>query len=173
MAGRDWRAWHDAYDDPGSSLAQRLVVVVQARVAAALDGRAAGPVARRQHVRRPGPRPDPVLASHPRGRERHRRLVELDPGLAATARRAARTPACPRRVVTGMLADRCLRGLVRPAFVLACGVFGKHHRVRYQAHRACCTQLCTTGGTTVWTRGRRRRIWCRRSAAGSARTASS
>ena len=31
-AGRDWHAWHDAYDDPGSSLARRLAVV-RARIA--------------------------------------------------------------------------------------------------------------------------------------------
>jgi hypothetical protein len=36
VAGRDWRAWHDAYDDPGSSLAQRLGVV-QERIADALQ----------------------------------------------------------------------------------------------------------------------------------------
>jgi hypothetical protein len=35
VTGRDWRAWHDAYDDPGSSLARRLAVV-QARIADAL-----------------------------------------------------------------------------------------------------------------------------------------
>ena len=39
MAGRDWRAWHDAYDDPGSSLAQRLVVAGLRMFSFAEDGR--------------------------------------------------------------------------------------------------------------------------------------
>ncbi len=103
MAGRDWRAWHDAYDDPGSSLAQRLVVVVQARVAAVLDAAPPGPLRAVSMCAGQGRDLIPVLASHPRGRDVTARLVELDPGLAATARRAAADAGLPGvEVVTGM-----------------------------------------------------------------------
>ena len=88
MAGRDWGAWHDAYDDPGSSLAQRLAVV-QARIAAALDVAPPGPLRAVSMCAGQGRDLIPVLASHPRGRDVTARLVELDPALAATARRAA------------------------------------------------------------------------------------
>jgi len=40
---RDWRAWHDDYDDPQSPLARRWRVV-QARVAALLDAAPPGPL---------------------------------------------------------------------------------------------------------------------------------
>ena len=43
MTGRDWRAWHEAYDDPGSQLARRLAAV-QARIADALDTAPPGPL---------------------------------------------------------------------------------------------------------------------------------
>lgn len=39
----DWRAWHDAYEDPTQALAQRLVLVPE-QVCAALDRLAPGPV---------------------------------------------------------------------------------------------------------------------------------
>ena len=42
-AGRDWHAWHNAYDDPGSSLARRLAVV-RARIADTLDAAPPGPL---------------------------------------------------------------------------------------------------------------------------------
>src|SRR5690348_11527682 len=101
MAGRDWGAWHDAYDDPGSSLAQRLAVV-QARIAAALDAAPPGPLHAVSMCAGQGRDLIPVLASHPRGRDVTARLVELDPALAAAARRAAGEAGLPGvEVVTG------------------------------------------------------------------------
>jgi hypothetical protein len=41
--GRDWAAWHEAYDDPRTPLAQRLVAV-QARITEALDQAPPGPL---------------------------------------------------------------------------------------------------------------------------------
>ena len=92
--GRDWHAWHDAYDDPGSSLAQRLAVV-QARIAAALDVAPPGPLRAVSMCAGQGRDLIPVLASHPRGRDVTARLVELDPGLAPPRGGRARTRACP------------------------------------------------------------------------------
>ena len=92
--GRDWHAWHDAYDDPGSSLAQRLRVV-QARIAATLDAAPPGPLRALSMCAGQGRDLIPVLASHPRGRDVTARLVELDPGLAPPRGGRARTRACP------------------------------------------------------------------------------
>src|SRR6266568_364870 len=43
MTAKDWHAWHDQYDDPGSNLSQRLAVV-QRRIQHALDSCPPGPL---------------------------------------------------------------------------------------------------------------------------------
>ena len=45
-------------------------------------------------------------------------------------------------------------GLVPADLVLACGVFGNISEPEIRRTVACCAQLCATGGTTLWTRGR-------------------
>jgi hypothetical protein len=156
VAGRDWRAWHDAYDDPGSSLARRLAVV-QARIADALDGAPPGPLRAISMCAGQGRDLIPVLASHPRGRDVTARLVELDPALAATARWAAADAGLPDvEVVTGdaSLID-AYAGLAPADLVLVCGVFGNITDTDIRRTAGCCAELCATGGTVVWTRGRR------------------
>src|SRR5450631_4867626 len=88
MAERDWRAWHDDYDVPGSSLARRLAAV-QGRIREALDQAPPGPLRAVSMCAGQGRDLIGVLASHPRGREVTARLVELDPHNAAAARAAA------------------------------------------------------------------------------------
>ena len=156
MAGRDWRAWHDAYDDPGSSQARRLPVV-RARIAGALGAARPGPLRAISLCAGQGRDLIPVLARHPRGRDVTARLVELDPALAAAARRAAADAGLPAvEVVTGdaSLTD-AYAGLVPADLVLVCGVFGNIPEPDIRRMVGCCAQLCATGGTTVWTRGRR------------------
>ena len=70
-AGRDWVAWHDAYDDPGAPLAQRLVAV-QAQIAAALDGAPPGPLRAVSICAGQGRDLIGVLREHPRGPRRDR-----------------------------------------------------------------------------------------------------
>lgn len=155
-AGRDWRAWHDAYDDPGSSLARRLAVV-RARIADTLDAAPPGPLRAVAMCAGEGRDLIPVLASHPRGPDVTARLVELDPALAATARRSAARAGLPGvQVVTGdaSLTD-AYHGLVPADLVLACGVFGNVSDSDIRRTVGCCAQLCATGGTTVWTRARK------------------
>jgi len=155
VAGRDWHAWHEAYDDPGSSLARRLGVV-QARIAGTLDAAPPGPLRAVSMCAGQGRDLIPVLARHPRGRDVTARLVELDPGLAATARRAAAEAGLPAvEVVTGdaSLTD-AYAGLVPAHLVMVCGVFGNITEPDIRRTVGCCAQLCATGGTVLWTRGR-------------------
>lgn len=156
MAGRDWLAWHDAYDDPGSQLSRRLAAV-QARIAAALDGAPAGPLRAIGMCAGQGRDLIPVLASHPRGRDVTARLVERDPGLAATARKAAADAGLPGvEVVTGDASLTDAYAGVAPAdLVLVCGVFGNITDADIRRTVGCCAQLCATGGMTVWTRARK------------------
>jgi hypothetical protein len=156
MAGRDWHAWHDAYNDPGSSLARRLTAV-QAQIAGVLDAAPPGPLRAIGMCAGQGRDLIPVLASHPRGRDVTARLVELDPGLAATARRAAADAGLPGvEVVTGdaSLTD-AYAGAVPAYLVLVCGVFGNIAADDIRRTVGCCAQLSATGGTVVWTRARR------------------
>jgi hypothetical protein len=99
----------------------------------------------------------PVLARHPRGRDVTARLVELDPALAAAARRAAADAGLPGvEMVTGDAAlTDAYAGLVPADLVLVCGVFGNIPEPDIRRTVGCCAQLCAMGGTTVWTRQRR------------------
>lgn len=155
MAQRDWQAWHDDYDVPGSALAQRLAAV-QARISDALDAAAPGPLRAVSMCAGQGRDLIGVLASHPRGREVTARLVELDPRNAAAACAAAADAGLPNvEVVIGDagLTD-AYAGLVPADIVLACGVFGNITDEDVECTIDCCAQLCAAGGTVVWTRGR-------------------
>jgi Putative methyltransferase len=155
MAGRDWQAWHDDYDIPGSHLARRLEVV-QARVRDALDSAPPGPLRAVSMCAGQGRDLIGVLASHRRGREMTARLVELDARTAAVAREAAAGSGLPGvEVVTGDAAlTDAYAGLIPADIVLACGVFGNITDEDVARTITCCAQLCAAGGTVIWTRGR-------------------
>jgi hypothetical protein len=155
-AERDWRAWHQRYDDPESPMARRLAVV-QARIGDALTAAPTGPLRLVSMCAGEGRDVIPVLAGHPRGRDVQARLVELDPVLAAAARRSAAAAGLDRvEVATGDagLTD-AYAGLVPADVVLACGVFGNVTEAAVERTIASCPQLCAAGGTVVWTRHRR------------------
>ncbi len=154
--GRDWRAWHQDYDDPGSVLTRRLAVV-QDRIADALTGAPPGPLRLVSMCAGQGRDVVPVLAGHPRGRDVRARLVELDPVLAAAAREAAAAAGLDQvEVVCGDagLTD-AYAALVPAHVVLVCGVFGNITEAAVERTIASCGQLCAAGGTVVWTRHRR------------------
>lgn len=151
----DWHAWHGGYDLPASSLAQRLDVV-QERIRLALDGCPAGPLRLVSLCAGQGRDVLGVLPDHPRRDDVTARLVELDPRNAAVAREAARDAGLPGvEVVEGdaALTDN-YAGLVPADIVLVCGVFGNVSDEDIERTCGYCTQLCRTGGTLVWTRGR-------------------
>jgi hypothetical protein len=84
------------------------------------------------------------------------RLVELDPRNTAVARRlAAEAGLGNLEVVTGDASLTSQYADMIPAYlVLVCGVFGNITDADIEATIGYCTQLCATGGTVVWTRGR-------------------
>ncbi|MEH1169962.1 methyltransferase domain-containing protein [Micromonospora sp. CPCC 205539] len=153
---RDWRAWHDDYDQPGSPLAARLVEV-RAQVSAALDQAPAGPLRVVSVCAGQGRDLIPVLATHPRRDDVTARLVELDPRNAAVAEEAAREAGLLRvQVVVGDAALTDVYADLVPAdLVLVCGVFGNVSDADVQAIVGHCAALCATGGTVLWTRHRR------------------
>jgi hypothetical protein len=153
--GRDWAAWHEAYDNPDTPLAQRLLAG-QARITEALDQAPGGPIRAVSICAGQGRDLIDVLREHPRRRDVAARLVELDPRNAAAARqRAAAAGLTQVEVVTGDAAQTgAYAGLIPAGLVLACGVFGNITDGDVARTIRCCAGLCAPGGTVVWTRGR-------------------
>ncbi|HWG23354.1 SAM-dependent methyltransferase [Actinospica sp.] len=152
----DWKLWHDRYDDPASAFTQRLATVRE-RVSRALDEAPAGPLRAISLCAGQGRDLIPVLAGHPRGRDVHARLVELEPDNAQHARAAAAEAGLGRvEVVTGdaSLTDHYL-GLAPADLVLVCGVYGNLLPADIENTVATCAALCATGGTAIWTCGRK------------------
>jgi hypothetical protein len=154
--GRDWAAWHEAYDNPDAPLTQRLLAV-QARINEALDRAPRGPLPAISICAGQGRDLIGALREHPRRGDVTARLVELDPRIAAAARqRAAAAGLAQVEVVTGDAAQTGVyAGLVPASLVLACGVFGNITDGDVARTIRCCTGLCAPGGTVVWTRARR------------------
>ncbi|MGW7681522.1 SAM-dependent methyltransferase [Kribbella sp. NPDC054772] len=149
----DWRAWHQAYEDPESALSRRLEAV-QEQIRMALDRAPAGPVPVVSLCAGQGRDLLDVLSAHPRGAEVRARLVELDPDLAASAReRAAGLEYVD--VVTGdaSLTDH-YDGLVPAELVLLCGIFGNINADDIRRTIDSAPQFCRTGATVIWTRHR-------------------
>lgn len=141
----DWRAWHEAYDDPQSSLSERRACV-QRRVRERLD---AGPARVLSLCAGDGAdvlgvlRPDDTVTG---------RLVELDPELAAMARAAAPTGIDVLTADAGST-DACV-GAVPADLVLLCGIFGNITDADIRGTIAALPMLCAPGATVLWTRGR-------------------
>src|SRR5260370_39403303 len=117
----DWHEWHQAYDHEGSPLARRLAVVQQC-IAAAFD--AAPPGLIRVVSMCAGESRDllGVLEHHPRRADVAARLIELDPGLASTAR--SRAPAGIEVLCADAGTTSSYRGAVPADLLPVCGVLG-------------------------------------------------
>jgi hypothetical protein len=155
MTERDWYAWHDLYDHPDGGMARRLSWV-QDRIRAALDEIPPGPVRVISLCAGQGRDLIGVLADHPRRGDVTARLVELDPRNAEVARRAAASAGLDGvQVVTADASLTSQYADIAPAeLVIACGLFGNMTNAHIERAIGYCTQLCATGGTVVWTRGR-------------------
>jgi hypothetical protein len=151
LSVRDWHGWHEAYDDPASSLARRLAIV-QDGIRAALDRCPPGPVRAVSVCAGQGRDLLGVLAGHPRAPDVRARLVELDERNVAAAR-AALPPGV--EVVEGdaAVSDAYL-GAVPADLVLLCGVFGNVSDSDVERTVRFAPQLCAPGATVIWTRHR-------------------
>ena len=151
----DWYKWHELYDDPESGLALRLEMV-RDRVRAALDEAPPGPLRAISVCAGQGTDLIGALADHPRRGDVTARLVELDPRNTEVARRlAVEAGLTCVEVVTGDASLGSQYAEIAPAdLVLVCGLFGNVTDADIEAMAGYCTQLCATGGTVIWTRGR-------------------
>jgi hypothetical protein len=151
----DWRAWHEDYEDPGSALGRRLLVV-QGLVRAALDAAAPGRVRAISGCAGQGHDLIGVLAEHPRWADVTARLVELDEHNVHLASGAAQTAGL--KGVEVVAADASMTdayaGAVPADLVLLCGVFGNVSTEDIANTVRHLPRLCAPGATVIWTRHR-------------------
>ena len=153
---RDYRAWHDQYDDPASSLAHRLRIV-QDRLAERLSAAPAGAIRVISMCAGQGRDLIGILPDHPRRVDVSAVLVELDPRNVELARHAAARAGLTQVEVLqndAGLSDVYAR-FVPADVVLACGIFGNVSDVDVENTVRNMSMLCSTGASILWTRHRR------------------
>jgi hypothetical protein len=152
---RDYEAWHRQYDDPTSTLAQRLVIV-QRRLAERLSAMPSGTVRLISMCAGQGRDLFGVLPSHPRRHDVRAVLVELDHRSVDVARAtAARRSPSQVEVLEGDAAVSDVYTPFVPAdIVLACGIFGNISDQDLERTVRNLSMLCRTGASVIWTRHR-------------------
>lgn len=150
---RDYRKWHDDYDEPGSRLHLRLLVV-QDLIARALDELRPGPLRMISMCAGQGRDILTVAQRHRRGSEITGRLVELDPDNAAGARATVTSSHLDGiEVVVGDAGTTdAYAGAVPADLVLVCGVFGNIPDEDIERTIRLLPTLCGAGAWTIWTR---------------------
>jgi hypothetical protein len=153
---QDWRHWHDAYEDPGSQLSQRLAIVI-ARLAAAVSAAAPGEITLVSACAGQGRDVVGALTGHPRAGDVRGRLVELDPDNVELARGALLAAGLTRIEVLAADAGTtdAYVGAVPADVVLLCGVFGNVPVADVERTVRAADQFCAPGATLLWTRHRR------------------
>jgi hypothetical protein len=152
----NWVAWHEAYDDPSSSLSARLRRV-RAHLSDAIDRAPAGPVRLVSLCAGQGHDILGVLPGHPRRDDVSAVLVEADAANAGLARARAAGAGLPHvevRHADASRAESFADGL--PADVLMlCGIFGNVGEEDIEHTVGAAPALCAPGATVIWTRHRR------------------
>lgn len=150
---RDYVAWHDAYDDPASSLSARLRQV-QREIAAWLD-RTPGSVRVMSSCAGRGHDILGVLEQRPYdGARVAGALIEVDPTNAAVARDwIARLGVAFDVVEADAGTTDAYAGLVPADLVLLSGIMGNISASDIERLIHVSRQFCGPGATVVWTRG--------------------
>ena len=150
---RDYRAWHDDYDDPQSSLSQRLAVV-QRRLAERVSAMPPGAIQIISMCAGQGRDVIPILQQHSRAPETRAALLEIDPRNVALAKRAI--AASGLTGVTAIQTDASISDAYAawiPAdILLACGIFGNISDADLEHTVRSLSMLCRQGATVIWTR---------------------
>jgi Putative methyltransferase len=153
---KDWVAWHEAYDDPSSSLSMRLRCV-QSHLIDAIGQAPAGSVSLVSLCAGQGRDVIGALADHPRRDDVRAVLVEHDQRNVAAARHAAAAQGLAQleiRQADAALVDAFADAL--PADVLLlCGIFGNVSDADIERTVRAAATLCRAGATVIWTRHRR------------------
>jgi hypothetical protein len=154
VAAFDWVGWHQAYDDPESSLSKRLAVV-RRRIGECLDSAERAPLRIVSLCAGDGRDVLPELAARP-GLSASTTLVEVDESLAARAADAAAgfgladvQVLVGDAGVTASFADQLPADLL-----LLCGIFGNVADADIRNTLNAARAMVREGGHVIWTRGR-------------------
>jgi hypothetical protein len=152
---RDYRAWHDDYDDPNSPLAERLRIV-QRRLDELLTAAVPGPIRLISMCAGQGRDVLGVVPKHKRRSDVSGVLVELDPVNASGARHsAARQGLSSVEVLEADASVSDVYASFVPAdIVLACGIFGNITNADLENTVRTLSMLCNQGAAVIWTRHR-------------------
>jgi len=152
---RDYEAWHRQYDDPTSTLAQRLAIV-QRRLAERLAAAPSGAVRLISMCAGQGRDVFGVLPDHPRRGDVSAVLVELDHRNVEVAGASARRTGLAQ--VEALEGDAAVSDIYAPFvpadIVLACGIFGNISDQDLERTVRNLSMLCQTGASVIWTRHR-------------------
>ncbi len=153
---RDYHGWHDEYDDPTSSLAQRLRVV-QERLGELLSDAPSGSIRLISMCAGQGRDVIDVLRENARRADVTAVMVELDPRNVEVAREAAaRAELTQVEVIEGDASLSDVYATFVPAdIVLVCGIFGNVSDVDVENTARNLSMLCRIGASIIWTRHRR------------------
>jgi hypothetical protein len=152
---RDYLAWHEQYDDLGSSLSRRLALVREV-LRAELDARP-GPVRVVSLCAGDGRDILGVLAEREDAARVSVTLVEVLPELVERARSAAAEVAADVEVLAadaGCSETYVGLGTVPADVVLLVGVLGNISDADVAVTVAAMPRLCASGATVLWSRGR-------------------
>lgn len=153
---RDYLAWHDDYDRPGSPLHLRLLVV-QDLIATALDERPPGPIRVISMCAGQGRDLLTVARRHRRGDDLGGRLVENDRRNVDAARAEIADAGMTGLEVVEADAGRsdAYLGATPADLVLACGIFGNVTDDDVKTTVECMPALCAPDAWVIWTRAPR------------------
>ena len=152
---RDWQEWHSAYDDPTSSLSQRLRVVT-AMIRSHLDSARPGPIRILSLCAGDGRDLADAARGHTRAPDLSGCLVELDPLLAERARVNLRSAEVDVAVLcTDAGSSANFVGLGPVDLLLLVGIFGNVSDDDVHRTISAVPALCRSGATVLWTRHRR------------------
>jgi hypothetical protein len=152
---RDYKAWHNDYDDPNSPLAERLRIV-QRRLGELLTAAPDGPIRLISMCAGQGRDVLGVVPNHKRRSDVSGVLVELDPDNVRFAREAS--AAAGLSSVEVLEADAAISDVYVPFvpadIVLACGIFGNITDTDLENTVRTLSMLCNQGAAVIWTRHR-------------------
>ena len=152
---RDWVEWHRSYDDPASSLSQRLVVVAR-MIREVLDVAPSGEIKVLSLCAGDGRDVALAAAGHPRARDLTGLLVELDPQLASAADANVAAVSGALAVSNTDAGDVAgFRGALPVDLLLLCGIFGNVANDDIRNTIEAVPAMCRPGAAVIWTRHRR------------------
>ncbi|HXW44183.1 MAG TPA: SAM-dependent methyltransferase [Streptosporangiaceae bacterium] len=153
---RDWVAWHEQYEQPGSPLRVRLEIV-SSHLSAALTGAPRGRISLVSLCAGQALDVLGVLPEHPRRSDVHAVLVESNPHNAAVARQ--RAAAAGLAAVEVREADASMPSAYADALpadvLLLCGIFGNVSNDDIRRTATAAAALGRPDCTVIWTRHRR------------------